>query len=83
MNQAIQFLEDETLDTLRQSIIFSALVNGHKRFCAIRTDLLFNQFGEGEPLSVFQKFRWDIEEMAEKAIVAQCDDEAGYYWLSK
>ncbi|QGX90312.1 DUF1488 domain-containing protein [Tatumella sp. TA1] len=83
MNQAIQFLEDEFIDESKAAIVFSVFVDGYKRICAITINTLADQFAEGEPLLVFERFRWDIEEIAEKAILSQLDDSEGYYWLSK
>ncbi|MBT0725679.1 DUF1488 domain-containing protein [Rosenbergiella sp. S61] len=82
MNQAIQFLEDEYFDAEKQAVIFSALESGHKLTCAISAAVLGDQFGEGDPLSLFEQNRWDIEELAEKAITSQLDDINGCYWLS-
>lgn len=82
MNQAIQFLEDEYLDSERQAVVFSALDSGRKLTCAMSIVELSNHFGEGEPLTLFDKNRWDIEEMAEKAITLELDDSHGCYWLS-
>ncbi|MBT0727244.1 DUF1488 domain-containing protein [Rosenbergiella australiborealis] len=83
MNQAIHFLEDEYLDQERQAIIFSALSQGNKLACGLSIVTLSQLFEEGEPLTIFNRYRWDIEEMAEKVINAQQDDAQGYYWLSK
>ena len=82
MNQAIQFLEDEYLDSERQAIFFSALDSGRKLTCAMSIIELNNHFGEGVPLTLFDQNRWDIEEMAEKAITFELDDSNGCYWLS-
>ena len=83
MNQAIQFIEDEYFDFERQAVFFSALDNGRKLTCAISIDELSGHFGEGEPLVLFDQNRWDIEEMAEKAITSELDDSNGDYWLAK
>lgn len=82
MNQAIQFIEDEYFDSERQAVFFSALDNGRKLTCAISIAELSGHFGEGEPLALFDQNRWDIEEMAEKAITLELDDSHGCYWLS-
>jgi len=82
MNQAIQFLEDEYLDSERQAVIFSALDSGRKLTCAISVNGLSIHFGVGDPLTLFDQNRWDIEEMAEKAITFELDDTNGCYWLS-
>lgn len=83
MNQAIQFLEDEYLDSESQAVIFSALDSGRKLTCAISIADLSIYFGVGDALTLFDQNRWDIEEMAEKAITSELDDTDGCYWLSR
>ena len=85
MNQSIQFPDREEWDGLMEAICFPALVNGMQLTCAIKKEVLVQRFGDGTPeqfLSVFAKYRWDLEEEAEQRIRHQEEDDQGIIWLS-
>jgi hypothetical protein len=83
MNQTLQFQEDEYFDDERQAVCFSAQFNGMKINCAIHRRDLNRYYGVGEPLDLFQKQRWSIEEAAEATIHQADDDNEGCYWVTQ
>lgn len=83
MNQAIQFPEREWWDEARQAVCFSAQANGFQLTCAINGEELLRRFyTEGDALACFRLNRWELEELAERAIQHQQEDDQGWVWLS-
>ncbi|CCG88788.1 DUF1488 domain-containing protein [Erwinia piriflorinigrans] len=83
MNQAIQFPEREWWDEARQAVCFSAQANGFQLTCAINGEELLRRFHkEGDALACFRLNRWELEELAERAIQHQQEDDQGWVWLS-
>lgn len=82
MNQALQFPDREQWDDRRQAVCFTALNHGMQLNCAISGEELHLRYGEGDPLDLFRRHRWDLEEEAEHLIMTDQDDAEGWYWLS-
>lgn len=82
MNQAIQFPDRETWNETEQAVTFPAMVNGFQLTCVISAAVLFQRFGEGEPLEIFRAHRWDLEDLAQELIEEQQEDAQGWVWLS-
>ncbi|AIX75703.1 MAG: DUF1488 domain-containing protein [Mixta calida] len=83
MNQAIQFPDRENWDEAQQAICFPAMVNGFQLTCAITVKELRQRFlEEGEPLEIFRRHRWDLEDQAQSLIEDQQEDSQGWVWLS-
>ncbi|AUX92045.1 DUF1488 domain-containing protein [Mixta gaviniae] len=83
MNQAIQFPDRESRDEARQAICFPAMVNGFQLTCAISEAELRQRFGDKEePLTLFRRHRWDLEDEAQSLIEDQQEDSQGWVWLS-
>ena len=82
MNQAIQFPDREEWDDVRKAVCFPALYNGMQLQCAVSEAELYQRFGDGQPIDLFRKYRWDIEEELELTIAADHDDHDGWFWLS-
>jgi len=82
MNQVIQFPDRETWNETEQAVTFPAMVNGFQLTCAISVAVLFQRFGEGEPLEIFCAHRWDLEDLAQELIEEQQEDAQGWVWLS-
>ncbi|GLR07909.1 hypothetical protein GCM10007905_06280 [Mixta theicola] len=58
------------------------MVNGFQLTCAITRNVLYQRFGEGEPLDIFRANRWDLEDQAQELIEAHKEDDQGWVWLS-
>lgn len=82
MNQALQFPDREQWDDRRQAVCFPALNQGMQLNCAISGEELRLRYGAGDPLDLFRRHRWDLEEDAEQLIMKDQDDAEGWYWLS-
>ena len=82
MNQSIQFHDREWRDEEKKAICFPAMVNGFQVLCAIQEETLFLRFGaHDDALACFRRHRLDLEDAAEEAIKAECDDLQGWFWL--
>ncbi|AKR78969.1 MULTISPECIES: DUF1488 domain-containing protein [Edwardsiella] len=89
MNQSILFPELEQWQAPSSTITFPAMVNGFQITCAIRLadlQVLATRAGaEGvpqAPLTMFQALRWQLEEYAEREIIAEAYDDQGWVWIS-
>lgn len=81
MNQAIQFPDRRHWDEERQAVCFPALVNGFQVQCAVTLRQLTALKEAGDPLTIFDERRWDLEDLAEQRILAEDYDASGWVWL--
>lgn len=82
MNQAILFSDDRQWQSAIKSIYFVAQVMGNQIQCCISAQKLSelaqkNIENEAQALLVFQTYQFDIEELAEQAILNEDYDQQG------
>lgn len=82
MNQSIIFTDLQRWDSGTQQVVFAAQVMGANINCRVSLEQLSNLAGrkiefESEALTIFDEYRFDIEEEMEELIEKESFDENG------
>ncbi|WP_192459480.1 DUF1488 domain-containing protein [Musicola keenii] len=82
MNQTIHFPDRDEWDEASDSVIFPVLINGFQSQCVMYATGLKARYG-GESaeqwIALFREHRWEIEELFERQILNEQDDETGRF----
>lgn len=86
MNQSIIFPDLQSWDAENNKVVFPVQLNGNTLFCTVSMQTLSkindgDEIAETQVLAVFEKYRFDIEELVEQKIHQEIFDEEGHISL--